>query len=66
MALERSRANDIPLPSETLAEVCDGLVLAMDALGGSRVRSERAIEALAYLRWAKRRADRLFVLMAQP
>lgn len=59
MALERSRANDTTLPAETLAEIHDGLVLALDTLNAGNVRRAAIAEASGHLRWALRRANTL-------
>jgi len=58
MAHERFRANDAPLPIETLAEIHDGLALALDTLNAGNVR-RAAIAETRHLRWAMRRANTL-------
>lgn len=59
MAPERFRANDTPLPTETLAEIHDGLALALDTLNAGNVRRAAIAEATGHLRWAMRRANTL-------
>lgn len=53
-----SRA-DTGLPAKTLAEIGDGIALALDALGGRRIDRRNIEEACGHLRFAERRAARL-------
>ena len=62
MALERFGAIAPSMPREIVAELHDGLSLALDALGGSAVRRSDINQALSHLRWARRRADHLISL----
>lgn len=59
MALQRFRANGGAVPAETIAEIHDGLTLALDALVGANVRRADVAEAKGHLRWALRRASTL-------
>lgn len=59
MALQRFRANGEAVPAETIAEIHDGLALALDALDGANVRRADVTEAKGHLRWTLRRASTL-------
>lgn len=59
MPSNRFSAAVTALPAETLAELHDGLALALDALDGRRISTQRVADAKAHLRWAIRRAERL-------
>lgn len=48
------------LPSETFAELMDGLKLAADALDGDRLHHRDIEEARGHLRFAQRRASTFF------
>lgn len=47
------------LPNETLAEVQDGIALALDALGARRIQRQDIEEALGHLRFAARRVNHI-------
>lgn len=57
MPKTRISAAATALPGETLAEIHDGVALALDALDGQRVNRRSIGEAQGYLRSALRRAE---------
>ena len=59
MPEQRARANTPPLPNETLAEIHDGIALALDCLSIRRPDTRHINEALGHLRYAIRSARKV-------